>query len=116
MSYIKSQCPKKLEEINLQRIPEVELLHLPWTCPDAVTVKVEIGRNLDKYPFAPLLSVLDKNEINVIVQAVFQNLEIEGQLLEYRDVYNVSSSLRSVFEETFKIKQEDKVFMPNNKK
>jgi len=116
ISYIKTQSPKKLDEMTLKKIPEIELLQMHPMCTDVITVKVEMGRNLDKYPFGPLLSVLDRNELYDIVQSVFQKLNIEGQLFEYRDVYNISSSLRSNFEENFNIKQEDKIFVPGNKK
>jgi len=116
LGYIKSSCPKKAEEVTLKKAPEVKFSDITGRSPDIINVKVETGRNLEKYRFRLLMSTTDKTELNDIVQSAFQNLNIEGQLFEYKDIYNMAPTLRSIFNDSFSINQEDKVFIPINRR
>lgn len=117
LDYIKTRCPKKDVEITMKKVPEeVKFSDITGKFPDIINVKVEMSRNLEKYRFRLLMSQSDKTELNDIVQNTFQSLHIEGQLFEYKDIYNMAPTLRSIFNETFTINQEDKVFIPINRR
>jgi len=117
LDYIQTRCPKKAIEITMKKVPEgVKFSDTTGKFPDIINVKVEMSRNIEKYRFRLLMSTSDKAELNDIVQNAFQSLHIEGQLFEYKDIYNMAPTLRSIFNESFSINQEDKVFIPINRR
>ena len=51
-----------------------------------VSVKVEVGRNLRKYSFKPLLTNLEREELYDVVTNAFDALRIEGHLVDPNNV------------------------------
>ena len=78
-----------------------------------ITVKVEVGRNIEKYPFRQFMSDKEKAELQTFIEPIFEKIGIQGRLFQYREVFNMQNSLRLIDEqELYKIQESDYVFIP----
>ena len=57
-----------------------------------------------------------KLQVEEAVEKAFNSLEMKGKIYEFREVFNAGSNLKSVFHDMINIKDDDKVYIPINKR
>ena len=81
-----------------------------------VSVRIEVGRNLQKYSFKPLLTNLEREELYDIVTNAFDTLRIEGHLVDPSDVEIQSINLSYINNDHYTFMQQEKAFVSTNHK
>lgn len=93
------------------RLPFIDLSDLIPASLETTVVKVEMGRNLCKYPLNGKITNHEREELVELVQDIFHTFSIEGDIM---DANQQQSGLQSIYHQDYS--SNSKVFLANNNK
>ena len=78
------------------RLPFVDLIDIVPTSLETAVVKLEVGRNLCKYPLSGKISNHEREELVELVQDIFHVFSIEGDIIDIDQPSESLTNLKSI--------------------
>ena len=95
------------------RLPFIDLSDFVPASLETTVVKLEMGRNLCKYPLNGKITNHEREELVELVQDIFHTFSIEGDIVD-TDQQSLSAGLKSIYHQDHS--STSKVFLANNNK
>jgi len=96
------------------RLPFIDLSDLVPASLETTVVKLEMGRNLCKYPLNGKITNHEREELVELVQDIFHTFSIEGDIVDTDQFSQSLSNLKSIYYQDYS--STSKVFLANNNK